>query len=246
MKTLLKVKGLSKHYKDEVGVFNFNLSLSQGEIVLVLGPNGAGKTTLLRGILGLTSLDGGSLVFNDKDIKENPTDFLRSVGALVSSPAYYEYMTGYENLTIYAGFYGRGKKDILKALDLVDLTHAKDKKVREYSTGMKQRLDFARGILHEPEILILDEPFNGMDIEQKSKLKDYLRAMADQGKAIVISSHMAAELYHIADRLVIIHKGRCLYDGSVAKVMKDYGSLESFYLSIVEGSETWNAAKLEV
>ncbi len=233
--TMLKVSGLTKEYDKGLGVFNFNLLMKQEDIVLLLGPNGAGKTTAIRSILGLTSANDGSIVFNNKDIKENPTEFLKSVGACVSTPAFYEYMTGYENLKLYSHFYSNVDENrIIEALEIVELTNAKDKKVAEYSTGMKQRLDFARAVLHEPEVLILDEPFNGMDIEKKVNLKGYLKDLGKTNKTMtLISSHMVGDLEKFADRVIILYEGKCLYEGKIESILQEEESLEAFYLKII-------------
>lgn len=233
--TMLKVTGLKKEYDKGKGILDFNLSMKDKDIVLLLGPNGAGKTTAIRGILGLTSIDAGSIVFNDKDTTYAPTELLKSVGACVSTPAYYEYMTGYNNLKLYSEFYENVDHErILEALDIVDLSEAKDKKVGKYSTGMKQRLDFARAILHNPDLLILDEPFNGMDIEKKANLKGYLSGLTQYNKtSILISSHMVGDLEKFANRVIILYEGKCLYEGAIDSVLERYDGLEEFYLDTI-------------
>lgn len=233
--TMLKVSGLKKEYDKGKGILDFNLSMKDQDIVLLLGPNGAGKTTAIRGILGLTTIDAGSIVFNNTDTTTAPTELLKSVGACVSTPAYYEYMTGYENLRIYSEFYENVNDErILEVLDIVDLADDKNKKVSKYSTGMKQRLDFARAILHNPEILILDEPFNGMDIEKKANLKGYLKGLTEYNNtSILISSHMVGDLEKFANRVVIIYEGKCLYEGIVDSILAEHNSLEDFYLEII-------------
>ena len=234
--TMLKVEGLRKEYDKGKGIFDFSISMEAKDIVLLLGPNGAGKTTAIRAILGLTPIDAGSIVFNDIDTIEQPTDFLKSVGATVSSPAYYEYMTGYENLKLYSEFYENvNNQRIMEVLDIVELSDAKDKKVAKYSTGMKQRLDFARAILHNPELLILDEPFNGMDIEKKANLKGYLTGLTKYfNTSILISSHMVGDLEKFANRVVILYEGKCLYEGRLENVLKEHDNLEEFYLEVIQ------------
>jgi len=234
--TMLKVNGLTKEYEKGKGILDFNLSMKDKDIVLLLGPNGAGKTTAIRGILGLTSIDAGSIVFNNNDTSQVPTDFLKSVGACVSTPAYYEYMSGYDNLKIYSEFYEHVDEDrILEALDIVELSDDKNKKVSKYSTGMKQRLDFARAILHNPDLLILDEPFNGMDIEKKANLKGYLTGLTQYNNtSILISSHMVGDLEKFANRVVIIYEGKCLYEGDIEGVLAEYEGLEEFYLETIK------------
>ncbi len=231
----LNIEGLTKDYGGHKGVFEFNLNMREKDIVLLLGPNGAGKTTAIRGILGLTSIDSGDIRYNEEIVAEQPTGFLKSVGAMVSSPAYYEYMTGYENLKLYASFYPSVDDEaISKVLDVVELNEVRDKKVIQYSSGMKQRLDFARAILHSPDLLILDEPFSGMDIEKKSGLKNFLRNHAkSNGGMTLISSHMVGDLENLANRVVIIYEGHVLFDGRVSDIKEENMSLEDYYLQVI-------------
>lgn len=246
--TMLKVTNLKKEYEREKGILDFNLSMNEKDIVLLLGPNGAGKTTAIRGILGLTTIDAGSIVFNDKDTKDVPTEFLKSVGACVSTPAYYEYMTGYENLKLYSEFYENVKHErIQEVLDIVELDGDKDQKVAKYSTGMKQRLDFARSILHNPKLLILDEPFNGMDIEKKANLKGYLKGLTDyENTSILISSHMVGDLEKFATRVVILYEGKCLFEGAISAVLEEHESLEAFYLATINHYKNNKLSKIAI
>jgi ABC-2 type transport system ATP-binding protein len=232
----LKVEGLTKDYGEQKGIFDFNLNMNKKDIVLLLGPNGAGKTTAIRGILGLTSINAGSVTYDGVKTNEQPTEFLKSVGAMVSAPAYYEYMTGFENLKLYGRFYAHvDETRILEVLKLVDLTRAKDKKVEAYSTGMKQRLDFARAILHQPRLLILDEPFNGMDIEQKAILKEYLNDRGqDNDQMTIVSSHTIGDFIDIANRVVILYDGKCLFEGSIEGIKARGISLEEHYLATIK------------
>jgi len=233
--TMLKVSRLKKEYDKGKGILDFNLSMKDKDIVLLLGPNGAGKTTAIRGILGLTTIDAGSIVFNDKDTTNAPTELLKSVGACVSTPAYYEYMSGYNNLKLYSEFYDNVDNDrILEVLDIVELAEEKDKKVAKYSTGMKQRLDFARAILHNPDLLILDEPFGGMDIEKKANLKGYLTGLTEYNNtSILISSHMVGDLEKFANRVIILYEGKCLYEGTTKAALEEHDGLEEFYLDVI-------------
>lgn len=234
-----KIKGLTKLYKGDKGIKDLSFSIESGDILLLLGPNGAGKTTAIRGILGLTHTDSKEVYFDHKDVTNNPVEFLKSTGAMVSKPVFYEYMTGYEQLKMIAEFYDHvDNKRILTVLDDVDLIEDKDKKIAEYSTGMKQRLDFARAIMHEPELLILDEPFNGMDIEKKANLKQFIKYLSEKKDvSIIISSHMVGDLSQLANRVLIINEANTLYDGPMSEATKEQ-TLEDFYLDrIREGNK---------
>ena len=232
----LNIESLTKDYGEEKGVFDLNLRMQSKDIILLLGPNGAGKTTTIRGIVGLTSIDSGKVTYNALDTIKHPTEFLNSVGAMVSVPTYYEYMTAYENLKIYAHFYNHvDEKRVLEVLQFVNLMHSKDKKVETYSTGMKQRLDFARTILHQPKLLILDEPFSGMDIEQKSVLKEYLIKRADQEEQMtIVSSHTIGDFVDIANRVLILYDGKCLFEGPTQSILDSGKTLEEHYLATIK------------
>lgn len=230
--TCLKVDKLKKLYPGNKGIKELSFSLERGEILLLLGPNGAGKTTAIRSILGLTSSQCREVYYKQTHIANKPTDFMKSVGAMVSKPVFYEFMTGYDQLNMFAKFYNNvDPSRVLEVLDLVGLRDDKDIKISQYSTGMKQRLDFARAILHQPEILILDEPFNGMDIEQKVRLKEYLSYLSqEKNVGILISSHMLGDLSRLASRVIIIKEGAMLYEGEINKSMTEK-TLEELYLN---------------
>lgn len=230
------VKKLTKLYKNGKGIRDFELTINEGEITLLLGPNGAGKTTALSSILGLLNPQQGEIKLIPSKDESSPTELLRSVGAMISTPAFYTYMTGYENLKLYADFYeGITEHRITEILNLVELSDAMYQKVEKYSTGMKQSLDFARAILHQPSFLILDEPFNGMDIEKKVLLREYIvKLKKENNVGTVISSHMVTDLETVADRVVIVYEGRILFDGSMTRILDDKGSLESFYLETIQ------------
>jgi len=228
----IAVSQLTKLYKSQKGIKEFNLTLNQGDIVLLLGPNGAGKTTAMSSILGLLKPQKGTISYNNQLVQDHLTEFLNSVGAMVSTPVFYDYMTGYENLALYATFYtGIDEARIIEVLDLVELTDAKDQKVAKYSTGMKQSLDFARAILHRPKFLFLDEPFNGMDIEKKVALRDHLLELqTKESVGIILSSHMVGDLEKIGNRVIIVYDGKVLFDGTMQSATAENDSLESFYL----------------
>lgn len=230
------VKQLTKLYKNGKGIRDFDLTMNEGEITLLLGPNGAGKTTALSSILGLLSPQHGEIKLIPSKDESNPTELLRSVGAMISAPAFYTYMTGYENLKLYADFYEDVTESrIVEIMNLVELSDAMDQKVERYSTGMKQSLDFARAILHQPTFLILDEPFNGMDIEKKVLLRDYIVKLKNENRVgTVISSHMVTDLENIADRVVIVYEGRILFDGNMKRILEEMGTLEAFYLETIQ------------
>ena len=230
--TVLDVQNLTKMYDEKSGILNLNINIKKQDIVLLLGPNGAGKTTAFRGILGLMKVEYdkvdllGVEVFNDK------VKALKKIGAMISKPAFYDYLTGYEHLKILETVYDNVNAErVNHVLKKVGLYEAKDKLVGKYSSGMKQRLDLARAIIHEPYLLVLDEPFNGMDIEAKYDLKKVLKEMQDKNQVgIIISSHMVGDLESFANKVVIIYEGKTLFNGLMSEVRDSNLSLEEFYL----------------
>lgn len=206
---MLKIENISKRLGKEQILKDVSFEVSPGEVFGFLGPNGAGKTTTIRIITGLLEQDAGKVTVNGFDVVEERSKALTQIGAIVENPAFYPYLTGKQNL-IHA-------KNLIPGLDQVDydalarlvgLEGKLSKKVGEYSLGMKQRLGIARALLHNPRVLILDEPTNGLDPSGIAELREYLRQMArEQDIAILISSHMLSEMEQISDRYAIIDQG---------------------------------------
>lgn len=229
--SLLNAEHVTKRFSPTSGIENFSLQVEKKDVVLVLGPNGAGKTTAFRSVLGLLPVTTGSVAILGHEIA-NREKALLGVGAMISRPTFYDYLTGIDHLAMWAMAYSSiDSKRIAAVLEMVGLTQDQHKKVGVYSSGMKQRLDLARAILHSPQLLILDEPFNGMDIEFKFELKQVLKSLIEnQEIGIVISSHMAMDLEEMATRLVIVYQGHTLFEGPMSVVQGSKMSLEAFYL----------------
>lgn len=197
-----------------------SLGVTRGQVVGLLGPNGAGKTTLLRGLLGLVALDSGEAWINGRTFHELDEP-LRSVGVVIGNSMLDPRLSGYSNLHVYASAYGIAAERINDVLRLVGLTGAQDKPVKAYSLGMKKRLSIAVSLLTDPRFLVLDEPANGLDPAGLQWLKRLLGNLAhDQGKGILVSSHMLADLESILDKVVIVHAGRVCYSGCVEDLRK--------------------------
>lgn len=193
-----------------------SLQVPAGSIYGFLGPNGAGKTTTLRLILGLLKKQQGSITLFGKELANNRLDILNRLGSLIEQPSLYMHLTGRENLEVFRLTYQCPKKRIDEVLDLVKLKDAANKKAKAYSLGMKQRLSIAIALLHDPEVLILDEPTNGLDpsgiIETRELIKTLNR---ERGKTILVSSHMLAEVEKMATHVGIINKGKLLFQGTL-------------------------------
>lgn len=206
---MLKIEHISKRLGKEQILKDVSFEVAPGEVFGFLGPNGAGKTTTIRIITGLLEQDEGKVTVNGHDVVEERSKALTQIGAIVENPAFYPYMTGKQNLVHAKNLIpGLGEVDYEALSRLVGLEGKLSKKVGEYSLGMKQRLGIARALLHNPRVLILDEPTNGLDPAGIAELREYLRAMArDQQIAILISSHMLGEMEQISDRYAIIDQG---------------------------------------
>jgi ABC-type multidrug transport system ATPase subunit len=198
-----------------------SLQVPTGSIYGFLGPNGAGKTTTLRLILGLLKKQEGMITLFGKELTAHRLEILRRLGSLIEQPSLYLHLTGRENLEIFRLTYQCPKKRIDEVLEIVRLKEAAGKKVKTYSLGMKQRLSIAMALLHDPELLILDEPTNGLDpsgiIETRELLKTLNR---EHGKTVLVSSHMLAEVEKMATHVGIINKGKLLFQGSLPELQQ--------------------------
>lgn len=211
---ILKIIGVSKKINNQNLLENITLNVKKGEIFGLLGPNGAGKTTLLKMLVGLYKVSKGTILINDIDISINREKALMKIGALIESPDMYEHMTGYANLKAVARLHHHIKDSTINEIvEFVNLNDAIHSKVKTYSLGMKQRLGIARAMLHNPDILILDEPTNGLDPQGIYELRVQLKKMVEEGKTVIISSHLISEMQLLCDRVAIIQ------DGSLVKIL---------------------------
>ena len=193
---IIETRGLIKRYGDQVSVSNLDLHVQKGRIYGLLGRNGAGKTTTMKMLLGLTAPTSGTVSLFGQPLKGNETRILPRIGSLIESPGFYPNLTGTENLQIFARLRGLKSPNYIKsALELVNLPYRDKKRYAQYSLGMKQRLAIALAVMHDPELLILDEPINGLDPIGIAEVRDFIRALCDErGKTILISSHILSEI----------------------------------------------------
>lgn len=235
--TLLKVEGLTKTYSNQRGIKNLNLEIKPGELVALLGPNGSGKTTAMKAMLGLLNKNGGKVSFKGFDIEENLKEALKFTGTVVGKSTHYEYMSAYENLNIIRAFIKSiTAADIDSTLERVGLYKYRNDKVKTFSTGMKQRLSIAKALLHRPELLILDEPFSGMDIEGKTEIIELLKKeLIDNSLGILISSHQLADVEALVTKVCIVNESQWLCTEEASIIKQEYKSLEAYYLAAVQG-----------
>lgn len=240
-KTVLECKNLYKKFGKKEIIKGVSTTLEKGDILGFIGPNGAGKTTMIKLILGLQKIDKGSVTINGYDIKQEFEKAIEKVGAIVENPDLYMYLSGHKNLELIANLYKEvDKKRIDEVVKLVGLEARIHDKVSKYSLGMRQRLGIAQAILHKPNILILDEPTNGLDPEGMKELRDLLQKLAKEGMAVLISSHNLAELDSFCTKICIIKNGEVIETKDIKELKKD---TEGRYI-IFKVNETSNIEKI--
>jgi ABC-2 type transport system ATP-binding protein len=209
MRDLLRLENVTKQYGDQKAVNDLSFCMKEGEIMGLIGPNGAGKTTLMRMIVGLIKKYEGNIFVDGSDIRKKPYFNKKIIGSVIETPSFYPYMTGYENLKYFSELHGGyDPKDIEEIGKLLGMTEALSKKVKQYSLGMRQRLGIAQALLHDPKILVLDEPTNGLDPMGIHEIRNYLKKIAvNKGISILISSHILSEIEKVCDKVLIIQKG---------------------------------------
>lgn len=219
---IIETKNLTKVYGEQKVVNSVNLHIEKGSIYGLLGRNGAGKTTIMKMILGLTDITNGQVSVFNKKIKGNEKKIYPRIGAIIETPGFYPNLTGTENLEIFAMLRGTAFPNAVKnALEVVGLPYKDKKLFGNYSLGMKQRLGIANAILHDPEVLILDEPTNGLDPIGIAEVRDFIKDLSvKKGKTILISSHILSEITLLADTVGIIDKGVLLEENSMEELNK--------------------------
>lgn len=205
----LEIINVSKSFGKKKVVDNVNITVYPGEICGFLGPNGAGKTTTIKMVLGLLSIDSGKIKVCGYDVKKNFEKAMENIGAIVENPDLYGYMSAIDNLKLYARIRGINKDRINEVIKLVDLEKNAKEKVGKYSLGMKQRIGLALTLLHNPKVLILDEPTNGLDPAGIKKLRDILKEISHkENVAILVSSHILSEMELMCDKVTVIDSGK--------------------------------------
>jgi ABC-2 type transport system ATP-binding protein len=219
---VVETEGLTKRFGERVAVDRVDLRIPAGSAFGYLGPNGAGKTTLIRTLLGLTAPSAGTIRLLGRPIPEQRREALARVGAIVEEPRFHPFLTGRENLRVVAAARGREAHGLIPgALERVGLSHRADGRVGSYSLGMRQRLGVARCLLADPELLILDEPMNGLDPAGMEEMRLMIRGLADEGRTVVLSSHLLDEVEKTCDAIAIVDQGRVVAQGSIDELTGD-------------------------
>lgn len=242
MKTIIEVKNLTKKFRDIIAVHDLSFTVNEGDVYGFLGQNGAGKSTTMRMLLTLIKPTSGSISVFNRDLFSNREDILRKTGAIIEKPDLYNYLTAYENVAFLAKLSGRNiSRDVaLEFLDMVGLAERAYSKVKTFSQGMKQRLGIAVALVHDPSLIILDEPTNGLDPQGIADTRQLIKNLSyELGKTVVISSHLLSEIELIANRILIIHKGKKIVEGA-AKDLLDPAK------SIVEINTTDNLLTMKI
>lgn len=232
---MLKIEHLTKAYGEKKAVDDLNLHIAPGEIYGFIGHNGAGKTTTLKSVAGILQFDAGEIYIDGMSIKENPLECKRRFAYIPDNPDLYDYMTGIKYLNFIADIFGVGANDrqarIRKYADALELTADLAQPIAAYSHGMKQKLAIIAAWLHEPKLILMDEPFVGLDPKASHLLKEMMREVCDEGGAIFFSTHVLEVAEKLCDKVAIIKSGRLIRSGTMEEVKGDE-SLEDVFLEM--------------
>lgn len=232
----IELKNVTKKYKTNRGVTNINLSTEEGEIFGLLGPNGAGKTTILKLITGLLNKQEGMISISDKELEKDYEAYMKQIGSMIGDVRLYPNLNALQHITLVTNYYKsitNVRRD--EVLEKVGLTPFVNESIKHYSTGMKQRLAFAMSVVHQPKVLLLDEPFSGMDIEGKSMIRTYIKYLAEkEHMSIIVSSHLIHDIEDIATRLAIMDRGEIIKISSKENALKEHDTLEDYFLASIK------------
>ncbi|MCM3570683.1 ABC transporter ATP-binding protein [Neobacillus mesonae] len=207
---VVELKNVTKVIKGKKIIDDLSFTIEEGEVFGFLGPNGAGKTTTIRMMVGLMGISSGEILICGKNVKKEFEDALQNIGGIVENPELYKFLTGYQNLMQYARMVkGISKQKIDEVVEFVGLKDRIHDKVKTYSLGMRQRLGLAQSLLHDPKVMILDEPTNGLDPAGIREIRDHLKKLTkEKGMSVIVSSHLLSEMEMMCDRIAIIQNGR--------------------------------------
>jgi ABC-2 type transport system ATP-binding protein len=236
---MIQTKKLTKKFGDFTAVDDVSFDVKKGEVFAFLGPNGAGKSTTIKMLTTLLKPTSGEIFLNDHNVEENPNDTRRSLGIVFQDPSLDNELTAYENMQFHAILYGLSKdvysKRIAELLELVELTDRKDSYVKTFSGGMKRRLEIARGLLHHPKVLFLDEPTIGLDPQTRNHIWTYITNLnKKEGVTIFFTTHHMEEVERIAERVAIIDHGKIIIIGTIDEILKKAGkeNLEEAFIAL--------------
>ena len=234
---VIEVINLTKVFREVKAVEGLNLNVNRGDVFGFLGPNGAGKSTTIRMLVSLIAPQEGSIKILGRSLNQNKREISGRVGAIVEKPDFYNYLSAYKNLEILGSISGKSisEKRIMDTLELVGLAARFNSKVKTYSHGMKQRLGIAQALLHDPELIILDEPTTGLDPQGVKEIRDLIIHLSKtEGKTIFLSSHILSEVELVANRMIIINKGKTIVEGNVNELLNSSNVKVTFEVDNVD------------
>jgi ABC-2 type transport system ATP-binding protein len=236
MEKAIEIKNLNKTFKNGRGIKDINLDINRGEIFGFLGPNGAGKTTTMKIMTGLSKPDSGDVKLMGHSVLDEFEKAMENVTCIIETAESYSYLTAYENLKQFSRFYENiDDKRIDEVLELVGMLKYKNEKTRKFSLGMKQRVGIAAAILSRPQIVILDEPLNGLDVEGMIDVRNIIKGLAEKEKTtFFISSHLIHDVELTCNRIGVLYDGRMLNVDTTENILNNYASLENYFISEVE------------
>lgn len=237
MEKVIETVSLSKRYDKLLAVDELNLEIKRNEIYGFLGPNGAGKSTTIMMLLGLLTPTSGSARVLGYNPTERRVEMQEKIGYMPEIPSFPGYISAWELMEFYGGLYTKTEiteERIENLLKMVDLWNRKDQELKKFSKGMIQRLAFAQALVHDPELIILDEPMSGLDPEGVKKVRDYVKKLPEEGVTVFISSHILSEVEKVCDRMGVIKNGKIVREGMKEDLVDESTSLEDLYMEAVE------------
>lgn len=229
----LHIINLSKKFGEQTALNAINIEINSNEIIGLLGPNGAGKSTLMKSVAGVLKIEEGEIIFNGKDIRENEIETKKKIGFLPENNPLYSEMYVKEYLNFVADLHKISKERIDEVIDLVGITPEKSKKISQLSKGYQQRVGLAQAILHQPDLLILDEPTNGLDPNQIIEIRNIIKEMGKE-KTVILSTHIMQEVEALCSRVILIHQGNIVQDCNIEEFKGKFSSLEEAFASYTQ------------
>ncbi|WP_277111108.1 ABC transporter ATP-binding protein [Chryseobacterium taklimakanense] len=226
----LQITNLTKRFGEQTALNDINLNIDKNEIIGLLGPNGAGKSTLMKSIVGALKIDEGQIIFHGKDITKAETESKKNIGFLPENNPLYNEMYVKEYLSFVAEIHKISKSRVEEVTELVGISPEKSKKIGQLSKGYKQRVGLAQAILHQPDLLILDEPTNGLDPNQIIEIRNVIKEIGRE-KTVILSTHIMQEVEALCSRVILIHKGNIIQDSPIEEFKGKFGSLEEAFQS---------------
>ncbi|WP_313028080.1 ATP-binding cassette domain-containing protein [Soonwooa sp.] len=232
----LDIINLTKKFGDQVALNDVNILINKNEIIGLLGPNGAGKSTLMKSIVGALKIDEGQILLDQKDITTHDIESKKKIGFLPENNPLYQEMFVKEYLQFVGNIHGIKKNRVDEVVELVGITPEKSKKISQLSKGYKQRVGLAQAILHQPDLLILDEPTNGLDPNQIVEIRNVIKEIGKE-KTVILSTHIMQEVEALCSRVILIHKGNIIQDSPISEFKGKYESLEQAFQSYTEAKQ---------